>query len=72
MTPEDPTTPAERTRALEREARALPDDEIESRLVAAEHALADMRRQLQDAVAWRDTLDAEKDRRSVQRRAERP
>ena len=52
--------------------RALADGELENRLVAAERALAELRRQLHDVFAWRDALDAEKDRRSVQRRAERP
>jgi hypothetical protein len=61
----------EGARAMEREARALADGELESRRVAAERALTELRRQLQDAVAWLDALDAEKDRRSVQRRAER-
>jgi hypothetical protein len=44
---------------MEREARAVSDDAFEGQLAEAERV-----------VAWRDALDAEKDRRSVQRRGE--
>ncbi len=67
----DPTQD-ERAQNRDGEARALPDTELESRLVEAEHAVAGLRRQFQDALAWRDALDAERDRRSVQRRVGPP
>ena len=57
---------------MEREARAVPDDAFEGQLAEAERVVVELRRQLQEAVAWRDALDAEKDRRSVQRRAGPP
>jgi hypothetical protein len=47
----------EGAQAMEREARALADGELESRRVAAERALTELRRQLQDAVAWLDALE---------------
>jgi hypothetical protein len=72
MTYEGNPNHTERAQAMGREARSLHDRELESRLTAAEHALAELRRQLQDAVAWRDALDAEVDRRTVQRRAAQP
>ena len=62
----------ERAQAMERDARALVDDELEARLAETERSLVELRLQLQGAVAWRDALDAEKDRRSVQRRAGLP
>jgi hypothetical protein len=52
----------------EREAREVSGDAFESQLAEAERLVLELRRQLQEAVAWRDALDAEKDRRSVQRR----
>ncbi len=61
-----------RTKDAGMRARALADDELEGQLHDAERAVDDLRGKLRDAVAWRDALDAEKDRRSVLRRAERP
>jgi hypothetical protein len=55
---------------MEREARAVSDDAFEGQLAEAERVVIELRKQLQGAVAWRDALDAEKDRRSVQRRGE--
>jgi uncharacterized protein YceH (UPF0502 family) len=59
----------ERTRAAEREARVLPDDELEGRLAAADHEIAELRQRLEEINARRDALEAEKDRRAIQRRA---
>ena len=57
---------------MEREARAVSDDSFEGQLAEAERVVVELRTQLQRAVAWRDALDVEKDRRSVQRRAGPP
>ena len=57
---------------MEHEARAVSDDAFEGQLAEAERVVVELRTQLQEALAWRDALDAEKDRRSVQRRAGPP
>ena len=57
---------------MEREARAVSDDALEGQIAEAERLVVELRRQLQGAVAWRDALDAERDRRSVQRRGGPP
>jgi uncharacterized protein YceH (UPF0502 family) len=58
----------ERTRAAERDARALPDDELEGRLAAADREIKELRQKLEDVSMLRDALEAEKDRRAIQRR----
>ncbi len=57
---------------MEREARAVSDDALEGQIAEAERLVVELRRQLKGAVAWRDALDAERDRRSVQRRGGPP
>ena len=59
----------DRARTMERDARALEDGELEARLAEADREVDDLRRRLEDASAWREAIDAERDRRSVQRRA---
>ena len=70
----DETEPERHGRAKDAgaRARAVLDDELEGQLADAERAVLELRGRLQSAVAWHDALDAEKDRRSVHRRAERP
>ena len=50
------------------EPRVLGDAELESRRRDAERACAELRRELERALAWCLALEAEADRRSVQRR----
>ena len=57
---------------MEREARAVSDDALEGQIAEAERLVVELRRQLQGVVAWRDALDGERDRRSVQRRGGPP
>ncbi len=71
MADENDSSP-ERVQTMEHQARALSDGEFEDRLIEAERAVAALRRQLHEAIAWRDALDAERDRRSIQRRAGTP
>jgi hypothetical protein len=59
----------ERNASLTRAARELRDEEIEGRLADAERELALLRKKLEEVGAWCDALDAEKDRRAIQRRA---
>ena len=59
----------ERTRAAEREARELPDGELDERLSAAHREITELRARLEESSLRRDALEAEKDRRAIQRRA---
>jgi hypothetical protein len=65
----DETEPERPGRDTASRARAIPDEELQRQLADAERAVVNLRDQLRAAIAWRDALDAEKDRRSVQRRA---
>ena len=59
----------DRARAMERDARALSDDALEERLADAHREVEELRQKLEATGAWREAIEAERDRRSVQRRA---